>query len=58
MIYKCKDTILPMLDLPKDCPIKIKITDKDVLLYIGPRDCQWDKETGEWIGQGTRLIDS
>jgi len=55
MIYETEDLVLPMLDLPNPCPIKIKMTGKDVCLYIGQRDFQWDKETCEWIGQGTRL---
>lgn len=54
-VYETKDIILPQLELPNPCPIKIKITDKDVRLFIGPRDWQWDKETGEWLGQGTDL---
>ncbi len=55
MIYETEDLVLPILDLPNPCPIKIKVTEKDVCLYIGQRDFQWDKETSEWIGQGTCL---
>lgn len=57
MIYETNDLVLPMLELPDPCPVKIKITEKDVCLYIGQRDFQWDKETGEWVGQGTRLAE-
>ncbi len=53
--YKIDDLVLPMLELPDPCPVKIKVTEKDVCLYIGQRDFQWDKKTGEWVGQGTRL---
>lgn len=53
MEYKTLDSILPIMDLPDPCPIRIKITEKDVCLYIGDRDWQWDKATGEWIGEGS-----
>ena len=53
--YKLEDTILPNLNLPDPCPIEIRITDDSVLLFVGRRDFQWDKETGEWIGSGTDL---
>lgn len=54
-VYELEDNILPMLKLPGPCPIRIEVTDDSVLLFIGPRDFQWDKESGEWIGSGTAL---
>lgn len=42
MKYITKDKLLPTLELPNPVEIKIKITEKDVCLYIGPRDYQWD----------------
>jgi len=53
--YKVDDLILSVLNLPDPCPIGIKITEHYVLLYVGPRDWIWDKETGENIGAGTRV---
>ena len=53
--YQLVDNILPDLELPDPCPIRITITETDVCLYIGPRDFQWNKETEEWIGSGTDL---
>lgn len=53
--YETKDAVLPQLEIPNPCPIRIVIDDESVLLFIGPRDFQWDKETGEWLGQGTTL---
>ena len=52
------DTVLPTLirrSLKPGIDITIEIRDGSVHLYIGPRDWQWDQETGEWIGQGTSL---
>lgn len=58
MEYKDLDRILPLLKFEEqnEIPIRIKITDKDVCLYVGPRDWQWDRETGKFIGAGTCLI--
>jgi hypothetical protein len=39
--------------LPNPCPIKVKITDTDVFLYVGPRDWQWNRATGKLVGCGT-----
>jgi len=51
--YKTNDLILSSLKFKKPEKIRIVIDDKNVRLYIGPRDWQWDRATGEWIGQGT-----
>ena len=58
MEYKTDDVILPELDLPNPCPIRIVVEDKHVFLYIGPRDWQWERDTGEMVGSGTRLATS
>lgn len=49
------DIIIGMLDLPTPCPVKVTIQEKYVVLQIGPRDWEWDKETGEFLGAGTSL---
>ncbi len=56
-IFQHNDLILPMLELPDPCPIKIEIRDNYLFLYVGARDWQWDTKTGELIGCGTCLID-
>lgn len=57
MEYLHHDLIIPLLAkknrLPDPCPVKIKIDEKYVYLFVGPRDFQWDKETGKFIGAGT-----
>lgn len=60
MEYKTEDRILLMLHernrLPDPCPIRIKVTDRDVCLYVGPRVWQWDRETGHMVGCGTCMV--
>jgi len=55
MKYETDDLILPTLKLKDPTPIKVEITDKYVILCVGPRDWQWNKETGEMVGAGTAL---
>jgi hypothetical protein len=54
-IFEVDDLILPKLELPNPCQIIIKITDKNLRLYIGPRDWQWDMKTELLVGQGTDM---
>ena len=55
VVFKLEDIVLPQMDLPDPCPIRIEITDDSVLLFIGRRDFQWDKETQEWLASGMDL---
>ena len=55
MEYEVDDLILPKLALPRPCPISIIVDDKGVRLFVGPRDWQWDKKTGKFVGCGTTL---
>ena len=61
MEYKTEDLLLPWLGkqghLPDPCSVRITMDDKYVCLFIGPRDWQWHRETGEMIGAGTSLCD-
>jgi hypothetical protein len=52
MEYIQKDILLPDLQLPNPCTVRIKIDEKNVCLYVGPRDWQWDRESGKFIGAG------
>ena len=55
MTYETEDLILPMLDLKEPVTIRITEDDKHLRLYVGPRDWQFSKETGECVGAGTAL---
>jgi len=55
--FETKDLVLPGMELPDPCPIKIRITEDYVYLYVGQRDWEWNIKTGEFIGQGTFLSD-
>lgn len=58
-IFETKDLIIPVLaakgDLPDPCPVRIVISDQYICLYVGPRDWQWDINTGAFIGAGTSI---
>ena len=56
MEYIEKDIILPKLQLPNPCSVRVKIDEKNVCLYVGPRDWQWDRESGKFVGAGTCRI--
>ena len=53
MIYRHLDLILPSLDSP--CDVKIVVDEHHVRLYIGPRDWQWNRNTGQFVGAGTMI---
>ena len=49
------DMILPNLKLQRPCPIKLVLDTNKVSLFIGPRDFQWSRLTGEHIASGTMI---
>ncbi len=53
--FTTTDMVLPSIELPNPCPIRIEIHKDNVLLYVGPRDWQWDFTTRKFIGCGTRV---
>lgn len=53
--YETEDLILPRLDLPDPCPVRIEIRDDSVFLYVGQRDWQWDYEDESFVAQGTTI---
>ncbi len=64
MQYGTHDQILGGIDLTdsrnegcskEGVKIRIEVDEEYVKLFVGPRDWQWDKETGEFIGCGTCL---
>jgi len=55
--FEMQDLILPVLDLPDPCPIRIEIRDDSLFLYVGARDWQWDFEDESLVGCGTRLME-
>jgi hypothetical protein len=54
-VYKQADLILPNLNLPVPCDIRVEITDERVNLYVGQRDWSWSRTTGELVGAGTAM---
>ena len=46
------DILLPTLELPDPCKIRVEVRDDQVFLYVGQRDWQWHVD-GRWIGCGT-----
>jgi hypothetical protein len=51
-IYETHDIILPDLELPNPCTIKIVETEHSIALFIGGRDWSWDRKTCKLIGSG------
>lgn len=56
--FKINDLVLPDLALPDPCPVRIKITDKYIFLFVGQRDWQWRLNDGSLVGTGTGLCQS
>ncbi len=64
--YELNDSIIPILaengrlrgqnTTTPACPVRVVIRDGDVRLCVGPRDWQWDRNTGQLIGQGTTIV--
>ncbi len=52
---KIQDRILPIIDLPNPCEIRVEIRDGSLFLYVGPRDWQWDFEDESFVGCGTLI---
>lgn len=50
--FAISDQVLPILRLPDPCVVSIKMNEKYVFLFVGPRDFQWDRKTGKLIGTG------
>ena len=53
--YEIKDLVLPTLDLPDPCRVKIEIRGKSIFLHVGQRDWQWDYEDESLVGCGTKM---
>ena len=47
------DLIVPCLRLPSPTPITIHLYKDSIVLFIGPRDIEWDRKTGRFTGCGT-----
>ena len=54
-VYEEDDSILPILNLPNPCGVRIEIKDDSILLYVGQRDWCWDRKTGLLTGAGTMI---
>ena len=53
--YKTEDLIIPIIDFPDPTEVRVTITDKHLNVFIGPRDIQFDLETGERVGSGIAM---
>lgn len=58
--YTYDDQILPMLGRKdslggENCQVTVVIREDSVVLRVGPRDWQWDRESGRFVGAGTAL---
>jgi len=54
MRYVTYDKVLPLLPLdPNGCKIAIDVDEEHVRLHVGPRDWEWNKETGGLTSCGT-----
>ena len=57
--FVTEDLIIPIIaqrgQFSDPTSVRITITDTDVKLYVGPRDWQWDRKTGNLIGAGTAV---
>lgn len=53
--YKTEDLIIPMINFTSPTPVRVTITDKHLNVFIGPRDLQFDLETGRHVASGTGL---
>lgn len=53
--YKTEDPIIPMINFSSPTEVRITITDKHLNVFIGPRDIQFDLETGKCVASGTAL---
>ena len=56
--YKTEDLVLPILQLPNPLPIKITMDGESLRLYVGPRDFQFSRKTGECVGAGVGVCES
>jgi cytochrome c1 len=57
-VYKQNDLILPHLNLPYPCPIRIVVTENRkgegyISLFVGQRDWEWNRKTGKFVASGT-----
>lgn len=57
MEYETEDGVLGVMQFPEITKVRIVIDDGNVRLYVGARDWQWDRHTGEFVGCGTCLLD-
>ena len=64
--YSMNDLIVPILaeqgrlrgnNTEPSCQIRVEVRNEDVRLWVGPRDWQWNRQTGALIGAGTSLCE-
>ena len=50
--YKTEDQVISRIHFSTPTEVRVTITDKHLNVFIGPRDFQFDLETGERVGSG------
>jgi hypothetical protein len=51
-IFTHSDSVLPSIPLPTPCSVRVEITDRHLILSVGPRDWQWLWADGSLVGRG------
>lgn len=54
-IFQISDLIVPTLKFSTPCPIRVRITEEFIFLYVGQRDWQWRISDSSLIGCGMSL---
>jgi hypothetical protein len=54
-VYEEDDSILPALELPNPCGVRVEINDDSVILHVGQRDWSWNRKTGLLNGSGVEI---
>jgi len=53
--FEHNDRILSTIKFEDPTKVSIDISHDKVRLYVGPRDWEWDRKTGELTGAGTSI---
>jgi hypothetical protein len=54
-VYEIDDCVLPVLNLPTPCEIRVELHEDKIKLVVGPRDWEWSRTTGQLDNAGTML---
>jgi hypothetical protein len=61
-IFIADDLVIPIIQereqFPNPCRVMVIVDDDQIKLTVGPRDWQWNRETGELIGSGCGCMEA